>query len=126
MIRFWLPRGIYEQEIRLPREAVNVLLCAAVHEAGHAQVAKHFGARVLGVALGWEVANMRAMALYALPRTLSVKDTCTVLAAGSAGELLHFGAYTDDGASGTCATSKHSVGRFSTARWCRGHGGFSP
>ena len=71
-----------------------------VHEAGHAVVAAHFGADVLGIAFALETAGFRAMALYNTPPPSSVDDLSVIYAAGSAGEQLVYGEYGDVGALG--------------------------
>jgi hypothetical protein len=88
MLKFWLPTG---QEIFLPPETVEVLVTTVPHEAGHAEVAAHFGARVLGIAIANEPNNLRAMALFNLPKDMRLEDVCTVCAAGAAGEKLFLG-----------------------------------
>jgi hypothetical protein len=100
MLKLWVPMGPYVlQEILFPPEAVEVLLRVAVHEAGHAEVASHFGARVLGIALTFEPVGLIAMAIYVLPNNLAIEDICTIYAAGSAGEILEYGDYNAMGAS---------------------------
>jgi hypothetical protein len=99
MLKCRLTIGPYERELLFPQEAVEMLVPVTVHEAGHAEVASHFGARVLGIALALAAEGMIAMALYVLPPDLSVEDICTIYAAGSAGEILQFGKYSAIGAS---------------------------
>jgi len=69
------------------------------HEIGHAEVAIHFGGRVLGIALEPSPGGTIAAAIYEIPEKLSIQDRCTIFAAGSAGEVLAFRDYGAEGAS---------------------------
>jgi len=100
MLKFWVRRGIFEQEVLIPPEALPMLERVAVHDAGHAVVAVHFGADVLGIAFALEPAGFRAMAVYSTPPPYSIDDISVIYAAGSAGEQLVYGDYGDVGASG--------------------------
>ncbi len=100
MIKFWLPVGFYEVEVIIPQTAMNMLLRVAVHEIGHAEVASHFGGRVLGIAFEHRPDGMIAQAIYEISASLPLQDRCTILAAGSAGEVLVYGSYGELDASG--------------------------
>jgi hypothetical protein len=100
MIKFWLPAGVYEIEVIIPQTAMNMLLRVAVHEIGHAEVASHFGGRVLGVAFEHRPDGMIAQAVYEISANLPLQEKCTILAAGSAGEVLAYGSYGELDASG--------------------------
>lgn len=100
MMRFWVPIGPYEEENFFPEEAVPIILPMIPHEAGHIEVALHFGADLAGIAVCLGKVGFVAQACHYLPNDLSVDDRCTLLAAGSAGEELEIGHYTDAGASG--------------------------
>jgi hypothetical protein len=99
MLKFWVPMGLREQEVLLPPETAELLTRVAVHEVGHAEVACHFGARILGIALALETQGLTAMAIYVLPDNLEVDQIATIYAAGPAAEMLEFGSYKEDGAS---------------------------
>jgi hypothetical protein len=58
---------------------------------GHAGAAIHFGGRALGIALEPKPQGATALAIYETPEHLPIQDRCTILAAGSAGELLALG-----------------------------------
>ena len=92
---FWLPLNGIEQEIILPPEYVeSTMLPAVEHEAGHIVAAHHFGARVLGISVGFiPEQNQRGMffqAIYAW-KDWSVETECIVKAAGPAADLLYQG-----------------------------------
>jgi hypothetical protein len=116
MLRFWVPMsgpfGPYEEESYFPPEAIPTILPMIPHEAGHAEVALHLGAQVLGIAvcLG-ERDGFVAHACYYLPEDLRMEDRCMLLAAGSAGEELEIGHYTDVGATGDRRDLREFCGR---------------
>jgi hypothetical protein len=68
------------------------------HEVGHALVARYFGANVYGIALSSVDGGMEAAAIYETSIAMSLKDWCTIKAAGSAGEVIAFGRYGRAGA----------------------------
>jgi hypothetical protein len=88
------------REAFIQPEAVPMLERVSVHEAGHAVVASHHGANVLGIAFTIEPSGYRVMALYNTPPPFFVNQLCAIYAAGSAGEQLVYGDYGMDGASG--------------------------
>jgi hypothetical protein len=109
MLKFWLPIAPEcEREILLPPEAVDVLLRAAVHEAAHAEVALHFQSSVRGVAIALYPLGLKAMALYVMPDNLPTQDACTIYGAGSAGELLQFGEFSETSASDDRRAVEHT------------------
>jgi len=97
MLEFWEPTI---GPMRFPVEAVPMMIPITAHEAGHAEAASHFGARVRGIAMVLRNPGFGAETIYELPADLSVDNKCTLYAAGSAGEVLEFGGYTSEGASG--------------------------
>lgn len=84
------------------------------HEAGHAEVALHFGVRILGVALEFDTTGMRPKTIYDLSISydMTEADNCLLLAAGSAGEELLHGSYEPDSANRT--NTRSSAWRSST------------
>jgi hypothetical protein len=105
-LRFWLPmdNGM-EQEILIPAVYVHtIMIPAAGHEAGHGVVAHHYGARVIGIAVGFiPERRHQGMLLHALHEDKSDWSTetrCVVKAAGPAADLLIRDAINEQGASG--------------------------
>jgi hypothetical protein len=94
-----------EQEILIPAVYVHtIMIPAAGHEAGHGVVAHHYGARVLGIAVGFiPERRHQGMLLHAIHEDKSDWSTetrCVVKAAGPAADLLIRGAIDEQGASG--------------------------
>ncbi len=105
-LRFWLPlpNGM-EQEIRIEAHYVHtIMIPAAGHEAGHGVVAHHYGARVIGIAVGFVPERKhQGMILHVIHEEKSDWSTetrCVVKAAGPAADLLIRGAINEHGATG--------------------------
>jgi len=94
-----------EQEILVPAVYVNtIMIPAAGHEAGHAVVAHHYCARVIGIAVGFipERTDQGVLVhtIYEDKSDWSTETRCVVKAAGPAADLLISGAINEQGASG--------------------------
>jgi hypothetical protein len=117
VLRFWLPKNGYEQEIIIPGEYVrSIILRAAGHEAGHAIVAHHFGARVLGIGISFmPERNQVGMFLNAQYgwKGWSIDTRCVVMAAGPAADALYQGGFDDLSASGDLQDIKSLTGKAS-------------
>ena len=86
------PNGPFvEQEVLIDPRAVEMLVPVAIHEAGHLEVADHFRADIIGMALAIEDQGLRPMARYTFPDGLAVHDMAVIHAAGSAAEKIMFG-----------------------------------
>lgn len=88
-----------EQEIFIHPDGMELVKSSLPHEAGHAEVASHFGGIVLGIAVTFQRRGLVPMTIHALPNNLPVGDSCTVFAAGAAGEKMQFGTYSQESAS---------------------------
>jgi hypothetical protein len=114
-LNFWLPMpNGTEQEIIIPGDYVEtIVLPAAEHEAGHIIAAHHFGARVLGIAVGFiPELEQRGMFLQALYRSEDwpVETHCIVKAAGPAADIVYFGSFSEKGASKDLADIEELTG----------------
>jgi hypothetical protein len=105
VIRFKRPDGVVDA---LLPETAEILRHVCPHEIGHAEVAKHFGAKVHGIALSQTVGGLEAAAIYETPLDISLEDWSTIKAAGPAGEVLVFGSY---GPAGARVDREHLAGR---------------
>jgi hypothetical protein len=97
--------GPMEQEIIVEEASVRtILIPAAGHEAGHGVVAHHYGARVIGIAIGFIPARqhqgMLFHAIYEHRSDWSTETQCVVKAAGPAADLLFRGEINEQAASG--------------------------
>jgi hypothetical protein len=105
-LRFWLPlgNGIEQEILILGHYVQTIILPAAEHEAAHLVVAHHYGAHVLGVAIGFiperSQSGMLVHAVFQHSTDWSMETRCTVMAAGPAADLLVRGAVSESGASG--------------------------
>jgi len=98
-LKLWLPLDGSGREIVLDAGYVErIIVPSAEHEAGHIIAARHYGARVLGIALGFipEV-EQRGMFLQALYKSekWATETQCIVKAAGSAADIIHFGQFNE-------------------------------
>jgi len=98
-----MPNGI-EQEILIPAVYVHtIMIPAAAHEAAHGVVAYHYGARVIGIAIGFiPERKHQGMLLHVIHEDRSDWSTetrCVVKAAGTAADLLIRGQIDEKGAS---------------------------
>jgi hypothetical protein len=97
-LTLWIPRGGRRRPASVPPEGVEQIRAAMVHEAGHLEVARHFGYDIIGVALQLVGGGVRPIALNRLTPSCAEKEACTVWGGGSASELLYFGEYSAEAA----------------------------
>jgi hypothetical protein len=116
-LMFLLPQIGYDQEIIIQAEYVeSIMLPALEHEAGHIAAAYHYGARLLGIGVGFmPERNQQGMFMVALYQSedWTIETHCVVKAAGPAADVLFFGGFSEKGASGDLADIEGLTGKAS-------------
>ena len=116
-LRFWLPMANGMEQAFIPAVYVNtIVIPAAGHEAGHAVVAHHYCARVIGIAVGFisERTHQGVLvhAIYEDKSDWSIETRCVVKAAGPAADSLIGGEINEQGASGSLQDIQALTGSF--------------